>query len=777
MPTFQAADHFDHTFDMDEPSWEHLERQFLRTEEHVLDDSFDGAAVAPSSVTASSTAAVLASASTAAAPVPKAGVTLPASLPLAQQDTTHALLPVGLPAATSASSGAIAAAGQASDQRHVPGAAPAAFRAVGVPAAAGTFTSQPAVHPWPAQSTPQTMQRTDQGFVQPLSRAALSSTAPEDGSELRLERKMVSMCDRLWEKVAQIEDVVGFLHAESKRLNDSLVLRNILGSPEHSEQPVAPHVLVAGVSAGPSLEGSSLPIAQMREWLREELAVERQEREASHARLVQMLGDHQAKLVKNGADLGELSTRLSAEEKFRNLETRMAEQLEACRRENKHLATEVEVIKAAHKPEELVQVRGFLATLPPWLERLQQENADAQGTLAQEVGHRKQLEHILCQVEAGMAEILEERKGLQPRLGALEASCHELNSLVGSAQDKMDQHRHALQCSEWQREGRSSLQTLRDEVAGRMQGDKLAQQQLQQVQEQLRLHSQQQDQLLHQHDHQYHQQEQQLQGHTQQQQQLQQQLQQLQQQLQLLQQLQQQQLQEHEELMRLELKQAQNRLEQQLCTEAARLDVEVRASELRVGQRCITADASLAAFHEELRSLETASRRERQTVETRSDESLQVGLQKLAAEVAERIEQVRQEHLTQNVATERRLVAGFEPRFLSSERRAEVFDGRLGAADAWQAACHQRQAAHEQRLEAHSELLHAMPEETEHLLDARMQAVRAACKEDIAAMALSAFKSEVRLWAKVAQLSGVPAPGTRLEPRWDGQAWQFHPVA
>lgn len=209
---------------------------------------------------------------------------------------------------------------------------------------------------------------------------------------------------------------------------------------------------------------------------------------------------------------------------------------------------------------------------------------------------------------------------------------------------------------------------------------------------------------------------------------------------------------------------------------AETLDAQARDLDKRLSQRLASADSVMLELREDITVLEASGRKARHSLEAKASDQLQMGLQKLAGEVAERLEQERLHQFTALSVVDRRLTEGLEPRLGSAERRLEANELRIAAGEAWQSACQQRQLAQEQRLEAQSESLRRIDEHCQELpprLELRLKEARAACKEDLAASVLSAFQGEIRLWAKVAQLGGGGVSGGLLTPmpdRWDRPA-------
>eukprot|EP00929_Paragymnodinium_shiwhaense_P012895 TRINITY_DN120773_c0_g1_i1.p1 TRINITY_DN120773_c0_g1~~TRINITY_DN120773_c0_g1_i1.p1 ORF type:complete len:697 (-),score=200.47 TRINITY_DN120773_c0_g1_i1:183-2273(-) len=151
----------------------------------------------------------------------------------------------------------------------------------------------------------------------------------------------------------------------------------------------------------------------------------------------------------------------------------------------------------------------------------------------------------------------------------------------------------------------------------------------------------------------------------------------------------------------------------------------------------------------------------------------QVGskVKQLALEAADRIHEERLRSTSSQEVVEKRLDAVIEPRIASAERVA---------------------TAHSQVLEAHSARLGALATmlstDVPQQLEARIEEARLNAKEDLAATALAAFESEMRLWArwtKEAQQTGAAAQqcgappvawaGFAMPPSWPGIAAEAPP--
>ncbi|CAE8603282.1 unnamed protein product, partial [Polarella glacialis] len=144
-------------------------------------------------------------------------------------------------------------------------------------------------------------------------------------------------------------------------------------------------------------------------------------------------------------------------------------------------------------------------------------------------------------------------------------------------------------------------------------------------------------------------------------------------------------------------------------------------------------------------TLSTGESQERQGLEARAEELLQMGLQKLASEVAARIEEERQQQLASLSALDRRVGDVLEARVTSAERRTEACEVKLGATDMWRREYLDRQAAQEQQLGSMTEALRRVFEQCQEIpvrLEERLEQARLAAKEDLAACALSTFQGE-----------------------------------
>ncbi|CAE7194906.1 unnamed protein product [Symbiodinium pilosum] len=134
-------------------------------------------------------------------------------------------------------------------------------------------------------------------------------------------------------------------------------------------------------------------------------------------------------------------------------------------------------------------------------------------------------------------------------------------------------------------------------------------------------------------------------------------------------------------------------------------------------------------------------------LEERSNALLDRGLQKLAREVAERMDEAQEYQRLTATAVESRLVG-----------QLESYNGRLLAAESWRSAFQERETARDQRLGTLGEAVRKIETSCKEIptLQARIEEARAAIKEDLAASAMSAFQGEMRLWAKMAQLGVTP---------------------
>jgi len=160
----------------------------------------------------------------------------------------------------------------------------------------------------------------------------------------------------------------------------------------------------------------------------------------------------------------------------------------------------------------------------------------------------------------------------------------------------------------------------------------------------------------------------------------------------------------------------------------------------------------------------------------------------LADEVAGRIEEEHMQHAAACSAIDRRL-AEVEVRIsvlnrweTAEDQQHTRYDGHLALQD-------QRLTAHEHQLQRLAQQCDTIPK----ALEARVDDVRAAAKQDITTSALALYQGEVRLWAKMAllgchsraasmalsdQLTPQPPSGPSLHPPglyWDGvhSPWQL----
>lgn len=138
---------------------------------------------------------------------------------------------------------------------------------------------------------------------------------------------------------------------------------------------------------------------------------------------------------------------------------------------------------------------------------------------------------------------------------------------------------------------------------------------------------------------------------------------------------------------------------------------------------------------------------QRQSLEERSNQLLDLGLQKLAKEVAERIDRQQEQQRLALLSAENRLSGHLESCYQ-----------RLGAQESWRSTFQEREAGRESYVKRVAEQLQRLEATCKEIpvLQSRIEEVRQSVKEDMAASAMNAFQGEMRLWAKMAQLGVAP---------------------
>jgi len=182
------------------------------------------------------------------------------------------------------------------------------------------------------------------------------------------------------------------------------------------------------------------------------------------------------------------------------------------------------------------------------------------------------------------------------------------------------------------------------------------------------------------------------------------------------------------------LRTAEQRLGEALSKVCTRVEVALPKLEARALEQD-------AALHAALRRMDMGF----DAAETRSDERFKG----LAVEVAERIEQERAQQVAACGAIDQRIQEA-EPRICGLERTVLGADQQRVLYDQHLALQEQRLTLQEDRIQRLMEQCSTIPQ----ALEARLEAARAAAKEDIAASSIAAFQGEMRLWAKMAQLGG-----------------------
>lgn len=152
-------------------------------------------------------------------------------------------------------------------------------------------------------------------------------------------------------------------------------------------------------------------------------------------------------------------------------------------------------------------------------------------------------------------------------------------------------------------------------------------------------------------------------------------------------------------------------------------------------------------------------------------------VQRLASESSEGVQKERSRARTE-------LAAAIEKSQSEAKSRFEALDNWRNTVDQHEVAFNEhlivherRHATQDQRLTSHHDTLCQLVErckELPQLLEARVAEARAAAKEDLTASTLTAFQGEMALMAKVAQLSSLAqsSPATPPGFAFDGRGWQ-----
>lgn len=204
------------------------------------------------------------------------------------------------------------------------------------------------------------------------------------------------------------------------------------------------------------------------------------------------------------------------------------------------------------------------------------------------------------------------------------------------------------------------------------------------------------------------------------------------------------------EELRAELGAVQNQMESQkqssasIQTELRQLQQGLRSAKEQAPRLAEEMAISIGHLKEEfaqgLQELATRELTQRSSLEERSNALLDLGLQKLAKEVAERMDEVSERQHSAIVASESRFFAHFE---------------------SWQSGFQEREASREVQMVQ----MKSTGEQTNQRLDSackeistlrlRLDETRQSIEEGLAASAMNAFQGEMRLWAKMAQF-GMP---------------------
>ncbi|CAE7176758.1 unnamed protein product, partial [Symbiodinium necroappetens] len=138
-------------------------------------------------------------------------------------------------------------------------------------------------------------------------------------------------------------------------------------------------------------------------------------------------------------------------------------------------------------------------------------------------------------------------------------------------------------------------------------------------------------------------------------------------------------------------------------------------------QACDAASSTKTELLARLKDVQEGEDGQRRSLEERSNALLDRGLQKLAQEVAERMDEGQENQRLASAATEGRLLG-----------QLESYNGRLLAAESWRSAFQEREAAREQRLSSLGEAMRKMEAVCKDVpaLESRIDEARAAIKED-----------------------------------------------
>jgi len=196
-------------------------------------------------------------------------------------------------------------------------------------------------------------------------------------------------------------------------------------------------------------------------------------------------------------------------------------------------------------------------------------------------------------------------------------------------------------------------------------------------------------------------------------------------------------------------KQLESQKQQSACVAELEASINAELRQLQQGLRTakeqgprLTEEMAISIGHlkeeiaEGLQELATRELTQRTSLEERSNALLDLGLQKLAKEVAERMDEVSERQHSAIVASESRLFGHFE---------------------SWQNGFQEREAGREVQMKSTGEQLQRLENACKEIstLRLRLDETRQSIEEGLAASAMNAFQGEMRLWAKMAQF-GMP---------------------
>merc|ERR1719401_1893377 len=158
-------------------------------------------------------------------------------------------------------------------------------------------------------------------------------------------------------------------------------------------------------------------------------------------------------------------------------------------------------------------------------------------------------------------------------------------------------------------------------------------------------------------------------------------------------------------------------------------------------------------------------------------------VRKLGADTIEGLKMERSRTNSDLAGSLERCQAETRPRFDALDHRCGQFEKQCATLDQRFALCEQQSRLQDSRVCSHDDMLRQLSLRCQEIpcqLEARLDEVRSAAKEDLAATTLTALQGEMKLMAKVAQLSGQccqPMPSAVPNYAMGGQSWQPHVAA